>query len=1253
MNNKFLDSHINAFSTATVRLTGSKLLKENKVNFIDKLEGEKYSFTIEGHDGFLNKVSLTKPYSPLIESTCDCAYAEDGHMCEHQIAALSYLKQEENSPIVKMENQPKKKAKKGHRFSSEDLLLKDFMPISDSLIEKHKPDSFVDFTSFDYSCKEYKDTHITYDIVDNTDYSYHKDHNIVKITSKNSKTLMVRCTCSKLMKDHQLCEHAHALFQYLKKEKEDDFFTYLGKKGKDNLYKKASKEQKVSREVLDEFFDVSIEEGTLIVNKKKGNEGLIFENEWEEGLGEILISTITNYSSPEKHLPGLMVNDNYGFSIAIQLNKWTDVNICAVVAKKSKNKASLISEFKIYDSYEMDPFPYEFSKSYPEIFKLLEVFKSNTDLKFKKQINNNDLFIMLKKSFELSKELKYPLYYYKQSSTAKTSKKDLRPIELSEERVIVKFKVYKENLIYVLRLFIHVEGEEILIEDSNIKLLYINRFFIKHNDKLYMFKNIKHQKILESFREMTTIMVPHNDYNILESNFLRPLMNDFEIDLSEVKEIKKIDEYLRPISKELFLKESNGRVMFIPRLTYKNGAQFDLLSDTHISNVGKEIVKLDRDAEFEDNYMNFLEGLHKDFNAQRDLGVYFLDIKQMTSNYWFLDAFEQMRDHNIKIYGLNELKAFVYSTHKASVSTSFKSYEDWFDVDIQVSFGNYTLSIPELRKMAKNNDRFVELGDGSVGVLPKEWLGKLQKMFRYSDPRDKNSLHISKLKISLIDELFEDINQADILEELAEKRKRILSFNEIKSIEVPKQINAELRSYQKEGLNWLNFLDENQWGGILADDMGLGKTLQILSFMQAQINENPEKTHLVVLPTTLVFNWKKEIEKFTQGINTHFHVGFKRMKNTRKFEDANLVVTTYGVLLNDIEFIKDFRFKYAILDESQMIKNPNSKRYKAAILINAENKIAMTGTPIENNTFDLYAQMNFVNPGFLGSQKAFKEDYSLPIDRDRNEKRAKDLHKLINPFILRRTKTQVATELPPKIEDVLYCEMESEQQKVYEAFRNKYRDYLMGKIEENGLNKSKMYVLEGLVKLRQICDSPRLLTDDEVYTNESIKIKTLLSHIEEKTNNHKILVFSQFVKMLELVKEELEYKNISYEYLDGKCSGKQREKSVDNFQNNDNVRVFLISLKAGGTGLNLTAADYIYILDPWWNPAVENQAIDRAYRIGQDKKVIAYRMIAKNTIEEKIMTIQAKKKKLAGDIIQTDESILKELTQADVLDLFQ
>jgi SNF2 family DNA or RNA helicase len=356
--------------------------------------------------------------------------------------------------------------------------------------------------------------------------------------------------------------------------------------------------------------------------------------------------------------------------------------------------------------------------------------------------------------------------------------------------------------------------------------------------------------------------------------------------------------------------------------------------------------------------------------------------------------------------------------------------------------------------------------------------------------------------------------------------------------------------------------------------------------------------------------------------------------------------------LRDIEVLKKFHFNYAVLDESQTIKNPVSHRFKAACLINARNKIALTGTPIENSTFDLFAQMSFANLGFFGGAHKFREDYSIPIDKDGDEVIAGELNKLINPFVLRRTKEKVASELPDKTENIIFCEMENGQRRVYDAYRNEYRNRLLNKIEKDGIEKSKMMVLEALIRLRQICDSPVLLNSEEVTETQSVKIKEIVRHITEKTGRHKILIFSQFIKMLELIQNELTKINIEYEYLDGQSSSKQREQSVNNFQENENLRVFLISLKAGGTGLNLTAADYVYIVDPWWNPAVENQAIDRCHRIGQDKKVFAYRMICKDTVEEKIIALQDKKKKIAGDIIQTDESILKKLNKKDINELF-
>jgi len=438
------------------------------------------------------------------------------------------------------------------------------------------------------------------------------------------------------------------------------------------------------------------------------------------------------------------------------------------------------------------------------------------------------------------------------------------------------------------------------------------------------------------------------------------------------------------------------------------------------------------------------------------------------------------------------------------------------------------------------------------------------------------------------------------------------------------------------------------FGGCLADDMGLGKTIQVIAFILLLQQKHGHQTQLVVMPTSLIFNWQAELDKFAPTLKVLTIDGNNRVRNNHRFKEYDVVITSYGMMVSNIHFLKTFNFGYIFLDESQAIKNPDSQRYKAVRLLHSVNKIVLTGTPIENNTFDLYGQLSFACPGLLGNQQYFKDIYSQPIDKFGDTKRAQELQQKINPFILRRTKQQVATELPEKTEMVIYCEMGAEQRKVYDAYEKEFRNYLLHQPEED-LPRESMHVLQGLTKLRQICNSPALLKDTAFYGDAAAKIDVLVEQIESKYRHHKILVFSQFVGMLELIKKELAVKYIPYEMLTGKT--KNRATVVGAFQNNDNIRVFLISLKAGGTGLNLTEADYVYLVDPWWNPAVENQAIDRCYRIGQDKHVMAVRLICPDTIEEKIMKLQAAKKELVSDLIKTDASILKQLTKKDLLAL--
>ena len=481
------------------------------------------------------------------------------------------------------------------------------------------------------------------------------------------------------------------------------------------------------------------------------------------------------------------------------------------------------------------------------------------------------------------------------------------------------------------------------------------------------------------------------------------------------------------------------------------------------------------------------------------------------------------------------------------------------------------------------------------------------------------------------------------------------NFSSIKSIPVPANIKAVLRPYQEHGFFWFNFLDEFGWGGCLADDMGLGKTLQTLTWLQhlkikAKKSKGVQMTHMIVCPNSLLFNWENEINKFCPDLTYFVHHGNTRSRQFSDFVKYDIIITSYGTLRSDILAFSEIPFYCVILDESQAIKNPASKIAKAVLLLNCKTRLILSGTPVQNNTFDLYSQMNFLNPGLLGNIEFFKSEFANPIDKLNDAEKMDQLKRLIYPFILRRTKEQVAKDLPEKTEMILYCEMGSEQRRIYESFRYEYREQIMKRIEEEGLAKSGIFVLQGLMKLRQICDSPSILNESENYPAESVKLDELVRELLENVGEHKALVFSQFLGMLALIREKLEEAGINYSYLDGKT--KDRRGVVEKFQDDPNCKVFLLSLTVGGVGLNLTSADYVYIVDPWWNPAVEQQAIDRTHRIGQMNNIFAYKMICKDSIEEKILKLQEKKKGLAKEVISDDSAFVKKLTKEDIEYLF-
>lgn len=772
--------------------------------------------------------------------------------------------------------------------------------------------------------------------------------------------------------------------------------------------------------------------------------------------------------------------------------------------------------------------------------------------------------------------------------------------------------------------------------------------FFLYNQQIHLWKNNDVIHLVEKFLPDGSMIVPSEEWNKTLNQFIVPLAKEYKVDFdrSLIREVKDGDPEVK-----LFLAEKGDYLVFQPSFTYKGYETKARDRDEIVVPTEDKVMIVHRNREKENAFVQKLQALHSNFIYNEDTASLALRGTDVLKNNWFFLFVDAMKEMKTPVFGFEALKNFRFNTAKPQTRIFISSNTDWFDAKVDIIFGDQKVTIAEVKKALANKQQFVQLNDGTLGILPEEWIKKYSLLFRVGEGKT-NSLKLSRYHLSVVDELYETRDENELTVQLEEKYNRLREFNKINEIQPPEHLKPVLRPYQVAGYQWLNYLSEIGWGGILADDMGLGKTVQALSFLEQYKKHNNGIRALVVCPTTLIYNWENEIRKFTPALTYRIHHGGARSRNKEDFNGHDITITTYGTLRSDIKLMVGVEFDYLILDESQAIKNPSSKVTKAASLLNAKHRLCMSGTPLQNNTFDIFAQMNFLNPGMLGTMEFFRQEFAMPIDKFGEEDRKEHLKKILYPFILRRTKEQVARDLPEKQEMILFCEMEDEQRKIYDAYRNDFRDKIMGTIQEQGIQRSQLTILQGLMKLRQICDSPAILNEQDKFENHSIKLEELAREITENISNHKALVFSQFLGMLSLIKEKLNELGVKYEYFDGSTSAPDREVAIQSFQNDESVRVFLISLKAGGVGLNLTAADYVYIVDPWWNPAVEQQAIDRTHRIGQTKNIFAYRMICKDTIEDKILKLQEKKRALAKDLIADDTTFVKSLTKEDVEYLF-
>ncbi|MEO9477196.1 MAG: DEAD/DEAH box helicase [Cyclobacteriaceae bacterium] len=833
-----------------------------------------------------------------------------------------------------------------------------------------------------------------------------------------------------------------------------------------------------------------------------------------------------------------------------------------------------------------------------------------------------------------------------------------KQITISETKasILFHFRRNDDNTHYFPT--IKLDDEKVHFYQNGSYLLCKEPAWIVVEDKLFTFEKPVNGGKVKPFFNKKFILIPKKVEESYYQKFVAPLIASFDV-YAQGFEIKT--EKLTPAPVLTFselasvapttLFASNGdnaataeadKILF--ELSFQYGT-YSYKADK-IKNVSVTLEKQEdnyifhrvkRDSDQEKNIIDNLTKKGLQLKSSRST------LEKNTAISWLNTNLGTLKELGVEVRQRDKTKKyFLGETH---INVEISENIDWFDIKAVIRFGEFEIPFTTIRKYILKDQREFKLPNGEFAIIPDSWVSEYSDLFAFSSENDSD-LKLDKIHLSLVKDL-QDGNHAKVA--MTKKLEKLLDFSEIEDQEQPQAFKGNLRPYQKAGFNWLEFLNQYGFGGCLADDMGLGKTVQTLTLLQKEKEENPGTASLLIMPTSLIYNWEMEAKKFTPKLKVLNYTGTTREKDTSKFGKYDVVLTSYGITRIDAEMLSQFYFNYIILDESQAIKNPDSIISKAVRTLKSRRKLILTGTPIENSTMDLWSQMSFANPGLLGTQKYFKQKYLIPIEKKKDVDRTAKLNALIKPFILRREKSQVAKDLPEKIENVKYCALSPQQREYYDKEKNNYRNQLLDLIDTEGIQKSQMLLLQGLTRLRQIANHPVMV--DENYEGDSGKFEDITYMLSNALGkNHKILIFSQFVKHLKILENHLQGEDINYAYLDG--SVKDRQAQVEKFQENDHIRVFLISLKAGGLGLNLTEADYVFLLDPWWNPAAEAQAVDRAHRIGQKNTVFTYKFIGRDTVEEKILKLQQSKLKLAKELITVEESFIKSLSKDDITNLF-
>lgn len=859
-----------------------------------------------------------------------------------------------------------------------------------------------------------------------------------------------------------------------------------------------------------------------------------------------------------------------------------------------------------------------------------------------------------------------------------------KPIPIHQQTdVKFCFTKHENGINYQLMLFENNES----IEIKNNAIILSNLPCILYNNSSLYFINSVDGKKINTFINKKHVEIPKkNEIEYFKTFILQTIKNNNYVATLGFNVIKTENK-----PKTLLYLEKDWQNIDVLTLKFLYNNQHECyfhdldlsFVDLNIDNDEITYYKTKRNKEFENDTLQILR--QNNLIVKDGSGLYIkndintvcneIDNQENIKNYfyklyeWIINNENILKELSISIIQKGNTK---YNFDKVEVKIATYAKNDWFDLEINIHIGDIHLTLSDLSNNLLNNKREYLLSSGEIFIIPEEWFAKFKDL-AYLSQNNGGKTYIHKTYYKLIENIQDD-NKA-----LADKNIIKKDIKEYK-LDISPEIKAILRPYQLEGIEWLRFLNVNNFGGCLADDMGLGKTLQILAFLNSlkenkilpnrelkvnkqiknnlqfslfETNENKEITasntitSLIVMPLSLIHNWENEILKFTPNLKYYIYTGNQKNFDISNFENYDIILTTYGILRNNIDVIKFFNFYYVILDESQAIKNSESVSYKSVKELSSDHIISVTGTPIENSLSDLWSQFSILNPGLLLNLAKFKDYFLNPIEKSKDKEKESLLKKIIEPYILRRTKEKVAKDLPALTEKIYFCEMGEEEKANYERKKSEIRNFILESIEQNN-SKKHLIILKGLMQLR-------LLANNHLLTPEKLDItSTKFNEVIENINvlleeNHKILIFSSFVKHLNIFADYFRENNISFEMLTGSNKESERKNIINNFKNNCNV--FLISIKAGGTGLNLTEADYVFLLDPWWNPAVENQAIARAHRIGQTEHVFAYKFITKGTIEEKIIKLQNTKKDLANTFI--NNKVMENFSTEELIKLFE